>query len=145
MSPDLPTLPLRSTLTTWLRGDSSFFILFFRYSFDKMLLALYMHNIKCVFIKLFTFFFISPLYLIPVYSLLISSFFSSLSNFCTCLLSDVFLPSGSLSAVEVRSIQTGQSTCTTTALHLVHWPVVSLIPAASLQRWVLLLSWLSLL
>lgn len=113
---------------------------------SKMLLAFYHHSRKMLFIKLFSL--ISPLSLIPAslpvsyshyifsfISLLISLFvFPSPSNFCTCLCSATSLVSGSLSVAAVKSIKTGRSTCTTTVLHLVHWPVVSLIPAALLLR-----------
>lgn len=63
-------------------------------------------------------------------------------NFCphvsSFLLLPTFLISGSLSVAEVKSIKTGRSTCTTTVLHLVRWPAVSLTPAALPPRLVLI-------
>lgn len=110
----------------------------------RMVLALYQHNRKMLLIRLFTFFLspphphsclFSPSFIQVTYPLLsLSLSFLLHSNFCTCLYSDKCFVFGSLSVVEVKSTKTGQSTCTTTALHLVHWLVVSLIPAVLLQR-----------
>lgn len=117
-------------------------------------IAKYWHYVSTagiMFTKLFTYFF-SPLSLIPTCHLSIShlpytsssiSFFIFIFSFTFFLLpfsavlrlsSATLLISDSLSVVEVKSIKTGRSTCTTTALHLVHWPAVSHIPAAVLQR-----------
>lgn len=107
----------------------------------KMLLALQAHSRNNVVYKVF---YLSPpshshplaLYLSFTLCIIFISifYFFPTSKFCTCLSFATFLISDSLSVVEVKSMKTGQLTCTTTVLHPVHWPAVSHIPAALLLR-----------
>lgn len=76
--------------------------------------------------------FLPPVPLLSIVILLIHLLTSY--SFCTCLFSSTFLISDSSSVVEVKGMTTGRPTCTTTVLHLVHWPAVSHIPAALLLR-----------